>query len=226
MRRCDRRLGKASACFPKAKDLPSHGDFSSVPARIEEGAPPSTWDRHVLDATLFTEALMGMTFQSAVTLALLGVCASFWLTACSSENDRESTDPTPFTSKLDGADTLELFSLRPKRAPEGKPGFNRYEIVGSTLLKDDSIRKQVTLAIQQAAVDPDGMAKGCEFIPHHGLRATKDGKATDFLICFTCEEVKVYEEGKLVILFWIEKDAEPLLDATLEAAGVAVDKGR
>lgn len=138
--------------------------------------------------------------------------------ACTEVEETPSTDPTPFTARLDFADTLELFSLQPERPAEGQPGFNNYEIVGSTVLTDESVRKEIAKAIQQASSDPEGFAKGCEFVPHHGLRAIKDGKTTDFVICFQCGDVRVYEGGQRVYTFFITKGPQALLDATLHAA--------
>lgn len=36
----------------------------------------------------------------------------------------------------------------------------------------------------------------CDFMPRHGIRAVKNGRSTDFLMCFSCGDLFVYRHGK------------------------------
>ena len=61
-----------------------------------------------------------------------------------------------------------------------------------------------------AAEQDQNVKAGC-FRPRHGIRVTLDGKTSDFVICFECWQVKVYEGGVPIMALCVQS-VEPIPD--------------
>ncbi len=136
--------------------------------------------------------------------------------------DGRSANTIPGEARLilEQAEEFELLSIDPGR-PQEKPkdDFHAYIVLGKTLVKDAGTRKSLIEAFKKG-VSEDAEPAWC-FIPRHGIRATHGGKTADFLICFECQQVRLYygdkkeEHGFLITDF-----PQPVFNKVLTDAGV------
>jgi len=105
---------------------------------------------------------------------------------------------------LAGAERFELFSLDPSlEGPGGKrptkptgKRFHRVKVLGQTSVRDPATRKRLVSALREAVRPPTDAVPAC-FEPRHGLRATRQGKTADLVICFECTQAEVHlPDGK------------------------------
>ncbi|WP_395746883.1 hypothetical protein [Prosthecobacter sp.] len=133
-------------------------------------------------------------------------CLSLLLTGCSSHKSSRGEQrvncDTPAISDLRTADSLTLYSLLPletwnldndpkRTAARFKrlPTFHDFPVLGSfTVSPGKETRVWQNLLVER----PRFL---CDFMPRHGVRAVKDGRHTDFLMCFSCGDLLVYRHG-------------------------------
>jgi hypothetical protein len=70
----------------------------------------------------------------------------------------------------------------------------------------------------------DGRVAAC-FNPRHGIRASREGKTIDLVICFECLQVYVYAEEGRQGSFLTTSSPQPVFDQVLREAGVPLAKG-
>jgi hypothetical protein len=92
-----------------------------------------------------------------------------------------------------------------------------YWVLGSTELTNDAARA-ATRAFQNAIAESRGPVARC-FDPHHGLRLSADGHVYDYLLCYHCGQMQVYEDGKFTSMVGVTGSPEAL-NAMLKAARV------
>jgi hypothetical protein len=87
-----------------------------------------------------------------------------------------------------------LYSLEPE--DYNKPGakFHQVHILGKTTLSADDARK-VGAQFKLAVDHWDGMLANC-FNPRHGLRITYQHHVFDFVLCYECHQMEVFEDDK------------------------------
>ncbi|MDB5333036.1 MAG: hypothetical protein JWP03_4187 [Phycisphaerales bacterium] len=117
---------------------------------------------------------------------------------------------------LADADRYELLSLRPFPF---KPEFYNHEILGRTTVTDAATRQRLNAALQSGVRESDGTAMAC-FNPRHGIRVTRAGETTDFLICFECRQVQVWRDGKKIATFLTSASPQSVFDEVLQKAHV------
>jgi hypothetical protein len=123
---------------------------------------------------------------------------------------------------LDKAEQLELLGIddQPKGKKEdpgkGDKTFHGYPVLRRTVVKDQAARKQLLDALYKGIAEAKGTAK-C-FEPHHGVRATHQGKTVDLVICFKCDQMIVYEDGKSLGVVATTAAPQETLDKALAAA--------
>jgi hypothetical protein len=135
--------------------------------------------------------------------------------------------PKAAAEALDQAESLEVYSLDPSRV-RPKPGeekedkretFHGFRVYGKATVKDPDTRKKLVAAFKAGVEDSIGAAALC-FNPRHGIRVTHNGKTFDFVICFECLQIRVYEgetEGKTVLT---ADSPQPVFDKILREAKV------
>lgn len=107
---------------------------------------------------------------------------------------------------LDHPKEMTLYSIEPDlsekelnkiKENKSKPFFHEYVILGSTKIEGKKNQVKVSNVIKDAVmIMYDGGAR-C-FAPRHGVSVT-DGKVTyDFLLCFSCGYMSVYEGEELI----------------------------
>jgi len=87
-----------------------------------------------------------------------------------------------------------LESMSPQDTSSGK--FYRYKILGKIEL-DNEEAKKATGAFQDAISGWNGSMAMC-FEPHHAIRLNSNGHVYDYLLCYMCNQIEVYEDGKLI----------------------------
>ena len=105
--------------------------------------------------------------------------------------------PLPAETKafLMDADEFTLLSLNPSSDLEhkGKTGFRGHRVLGETQIGAGVERTRLVNAFEQGIANGGGLFF-C-FNPRHGIRAKKDGKTIECLICFECANVYIYSES-------------------------------
>jgi hypothetical protein len=146
---------------------------------------------------------------AAVLLAASALCAA-----------AEGKLPADVGKALEEADRLELYSLDPSKpaAETDKDAFHGYKVLGKTTVKADA-RKDLVAAVLKGVADSDGSMADC-FEPRHGVRAVRDGKTYDLVICFHCLQIEAYAGDKKLPTTPTARSPEPALDGLLKDAGV------
>lgn len=129
--------------------------------------------------------------------------------------------PLPGESTLRQATELELFSLEPNVRATSEDRFHNWPVLGHTTVSDASTRAQLVNGLFAAAASADGIGVGC-FRPRHGIRVASSGKVTDFVICFECIQVKVYENERYTGTFLVADEPRQLFDDVLRQAGITL----
>ena len=111
-------------------------------------------------------------------------------------------------SLIAGEGTIEILSLEPQivqRTHLDKPrqarnhphnvseDFHQYRILGRAMIEEDEVRKHLlgtfAASIRDAEVHVDFLC----FNPRHGIIHNHGDERTEYLICFECAQVKVFE---------------------------------
>jgi hypothetical protein len=97
---------------------------------------------------------------------------------------------------LDKADRIDLFRLNPKELPEGnkeaKKEFHGYEVL-SELRVEANDQRNTAAAFLGKTLHWNELRKALCFNPRHGLRVLSGKRTLDFLICFQCNRVDIFE---------------------------------
>ena len=122
---------------------------------------------------------------------------------------------------LESASSITLLSLDPN-IQDARPftkKFHHYRVLGQTDVTDLGSQERVATAIKNAVRDFNGLSAAC-FNPRHGVRiVTPQGTTYDFVICFECNSVAIYEGEERVPNVGITGSSAPL-DELLRAAKI------
>jgi len=105
--------------------------------------------------------------------------------------------PPALKAALDKADAITLYSLQPlegKDKEKPKEAFHGIAVLGKAEIKGDA-GKTLAAALVKAIEDKSARGARC-FIPRHGVAVKSGDKAIGLVICFECNWVDVYVEGK------------------------------
>ena len=123
---------------------------------------------------------------------------------------------------LKNADSYELFSLQPylQWRDLSQPDFHGFQILGNTIVGDRETRGRLNSSFIAGTREADISPFAC-FEPRHGIRVVRNGKTTDFLICFTCKQVQVWTgDDANHEYFLVASTPQPVFDEVLKKAGV------
>jgi hypothetical protein len=120
-------------------------------------------------------------------------------------------------------DRLTLYSIDGRQDDhDDKPGpdsgktFYGYPVLGKVAIDDPKRREALIVAFNRGIARSDGTMANC-FWPRHALRLEKDGKVTDYLICFQCLQFASYPgQGGGAI----DRSPQPTFDDELKRAGI------
>lgn len=100
---------------------------------------------------------------------------------------------------LDKAERMELYRLNARALPEGNPQkkkeFHGYEILAEVTVSSGNQRKGAA-AFLGSKLHWSEFRKAACFNPRHGMKLVSGKRTLEFLICFECWQVDVYEGGK------------------------------
>lgn len=116
--------------------------------------------------------------------------------------------PAPLWDALQHADSYELFSIDPTtiqsamsessatNTPASSPTMlHGYLVLGSVSVTDAATRTELNDALLDAVRRWDGLVSACGFEPRHAIRLRRGGRTIDFLICFQCGDMCVYDDA-------------------------------
>ena len=100
---------------------------------------------------------------------------------------------------LDNANRVDLFRINPKplskEKKDGKKEFHGYEILTDFRLEPKEQHNRAT-AFLGSAFHWNMFRKAACFNPRHGVRIVSGNRTLDFLVCFECNTVQVFENEK------------------------------
>lgn len=98
---------------------------------------------------------------------------------------------------LSKAEGMDLYRLNPRKLGEDakdKKAFHGYEILATVTLDKDQRREAG--AYFGKTLHWNILRQAVCFDPNHGLRVTVGKKTLDFVICYSCDRMDVYEGDK------------------------------
>jgi hypothetical protein len=97
---------------------------------------------------------------------------------------------------LDKANQIELFRLDPNRLPDGKKDgkkeFHGFEILSAIRVETERQCNEAT-AFLGKTLHWNELRMALCFDPRHGMRVISGKRTLDFLICFACSRVQIFE---------------------------------
>ena len=115
---------------------------------------------------------------------------------------------------------LTLFSINPDHgtsAPSGTPTFQRWPVLGHTIVTSSEQRQQLAVTLQTGLSRWSGREIAACFNPRHAIRATDGTNTFDFLICFECCRLYYYPPDSKQRSFCIRTKAGPFDDILIAA---------
>lgn len=122
-----------------------------------------------------------------------------WMLASSTAvaSDRPNALPAEAAQALHSTGHAVIYSLEPWDDPDKKVArLQGYEILGQSDLSDAQ-RLIAVDAFDSAIAGWDGAMAAC-FDPRHALRIQFKGHVYDFLLCYSCQQVEVFRDGKML----------------------------
>lgn len=117
--------------------------------------------------------------------------------ASSSQAAAEGNDlPRDAEVALEQASSVTLYSLedRSREAKAPSERFHGYQVLGKLDLTANGARAAAE-EFEKAVAEFDGSVAAC-FDPHHALRVVAGTRAFNFLLCYSCGQMVVFERGK------------------------------
>jgi hypothetical protein len=152
-------------------------------------------------------------------LVLAALAATAWL--------RWHGMPRVAMRALTNADQYELLSLQPRASgimgSGDAPMFCGQQLLGRIGVTDPAVRLKLNDALQRGVreISDPNQVKAC-FNPRHGIRVTRSGVTTNFVICFECRQVQVWRGGTEIASFLTSASPQPVFDEVLQRAGVSL----
>lgn len=157
----------------------------------------------------------------------LTVLLPFVAVACSTApTERPPEVPGWAAATLDAPESIVLLALDPlylsvPDEEEGPPGFHGYPVLGEAFLDDPGARARLRDLVFGGIAASNGTVAGC-FDPRHGIRATRDGVVTEWVICFSCLSMRVHAEGQETAGILTSRDVEPAVSALYRSVGLEI----
>jgi hypothetical protein len=149
-------------------------------------------------------------FLLVVTMALpCGAC---------SKNKLHPSAATALSAPTD----VVLYSLEPEGGADASESLHDFTILGRTKLDRERMPTAIN-AFRAAISDWDGAIYMC-FNPRQAIRVTAHNHTYDFLLCYECHQLYVYEDDKLLQSLGASGSPKVLNDL-LKTAGIPLAKG-
>jgi hypothetical protein len=143
---------------------------------------------------------------------ILAIALLLGTSGCSNEKLPDST-----VAVLEQADQFELLALDPVPT-KSDHSFHGYAVLGAAKISQIDTRRRLISALRRSMRENHGTLAAC-FNPRHGIRATRNGKQADLVICFQCLSFRLYEDSESTFL--ITDTPKTLFDEVLKNSGVS-----
>lgn len=176
--------------------------------------------------------LCGLAGVCGVLLALEGLrCVYAMVVPVVAEVDYEAVRKERFGEYgefLKGAERVEVFSLYQclggDEEPETEEEFHKYKVLGRLEVADAGKLEGIWREVQGSVYGGPGEFVVFCFWPRHGLRVYRGERVVDYLVCFECSKMNVFE-GEVCEVVSLGRDVDPVfLNELLDEAGVVRDK--
>ena len=103
------------------------------------------------------------------------------------------------TKHLEMAERIDVLRLNSQKLPKGKAAreFHGHEILSEAHVEPADRRKEMA-AFLGKTLHWNVLREALCFDPHHGLRAVSGKRTVEFLICFSCFRVDVFDGGERI----------------------------
>jgi len=106
--------------------------------------------------------------------------------------------------------------------PKTADDFHGYPVLGRVEIKTANERDEIFKALKSATANQNGNPLLC-FWPRHAFRVEKDGHVVDYLICFQCKYLMIFEgEGTESKDYLINQAPRELLDGYFKKHNIPV----
>ena len=155
-------------------------------------------------------AAVGITLLMVLVISVAGIY--LWVRKANRLEER---------ARLYNSGTLTLVSLKPDHRSISPDKLHGWEVLGRVDLNDPMERRQLVLALNDGIAESDGTVAGC-FNPRHAIVWTDGTDTEEFVICFECLSISVYNNGTRGDGFLTTSSPQPQFDQLLERHGVAL----
>jgi hypothetical protein len=124
---------------------------------------------------------------------------------------------------LDTPEQMTLYSIDGRDFPQGAEPkadekFHRYPVLGKIEITGPTERSEIAGALKSGLTRDHASGSG-SFWPRHAIRVVKNGRTTDYLIAFDCEQLIMYVD-RTPERRPVTKVPQPVFDKYLTAAHV------
>jgi hypothetical protein len=157
-----------------------------------------------------------------IRVLLASSLALLWVLPVPGAGEKDDPHQIPADAKaiLEKAGNFELLSLDLLTPQDDSKGtFHGWKVLGKKAIDKAEVRKTLVEVFKKGVAEYKGMGKPC-FFPRHGIRVQHEGKSADFLICFECENVRVYVNGDGEQEFLVSGSPAQTFNNVLKEAGV------
>lgn len=128
--------------------------------------------------------------------------------------------PRVASDALETANQYELLSLDPERPEVPSPDlYHGYRVLGRTVVVDSATRQRLNRALRGGVESVFANRPRC-FNPRHGIRVTRAGQVMEFVICFECQQVQVWNGSQPVADWSTDSSPQSVFDDVLRQANL------
>jgi hypothetical protein len=177
-----------------------------------KGLVNASYHRIILLPRMKARSISLLVLAAVVALAFIGPLITAKL---------HNVIPPDAAQALQTATKGTLYSLKISAAPGpiSEKAFHNCDVLGQTELNEKQLAT-ATEAFQSAVAswNPTGGIAAC-FNPRHGLRVTANGHTYDFVLCYECKQLYIYEDDKNMASLQVGGTPD-VLNGLLSAANV------
>lgn len=151
------------------------------------------------------------------------------ITGCGEKSSNVAKTKSPvlpdFLKPFTGAAKVTLYSIDGTKSPnKPKPKtseyFHDYPVLGKIEITSSESRMEIAQALNLSSSNPELVSAKC-FWPRHAIQVEKEGKTTDYVICFECTSLLVLSvsEAKEIAT---GREPQQLLNKLLTDAGILI----
>ena len=139
-----------------------------------------------------------------------------------SASPRTNYMPPLAANALVASNKVTLFSLVPDGfgTYKGKDNFHGWQVLGKVELTGIQAVKAAH-EFREAVERVNDLSMGLCFEPRHGLQVVNSGHVFDYVICYECQGMFIYEDNKEIAELGAKGPSENIFDKILVAAHLA-----